>query len=102
MLTFDLASVFTSAATSAPTSALHVHVLCAYTQAMLEHIGDIGIGDLVHRHTDHKAWATCTLGVVDLDNSASGDGEEVVQTFVGEVRGSIVPAPIGGIKHGTA
>jgi inosine/xanthosine triphosphate pyrophosphatase family protein len=45
--------------------------------------------------------ATCTLGVIDLDTlSSESDAEIVVQTFGGEVRGTIVKTPKGGVKHG--
>ena len=66
-----------------------------YIKAMLQSIGDVGIGKLVERYTDKTATATCTLGVL-----AVGEGNDV-QTFTGELKGSIIPQPRGDVKHGS-
>lgn len=65
-----------------------------YIKAMLHSIGDVGIGKLVDHYTDKTAIATCTLGVL-----AVGEGNDV-ETFTGELKGSIIPHPRGNVRHG--
>ena len=66
-----------------------------YIKAMLHSIGDVGIGRLVDRYTDKAATATCTLGVLVIGR------ENRVETFAGELKGSIIPQPRGNVKHGS-
>jgi non-canonical purine NTP pyrophosphatase (RdgB/HAM1 family) len=66
-----------------------------YIKAMLHSIGDVGIGKLAARYTDKAATATCTLGIIAVG------GEHDVETFAGELEGSIISQPRGNVKHGS-
>jgi hypothetical protein len=74
---------------------------------MLHALGDAGIGSLVAKYPDRSATATVTLGVIDTDTETRrctsvdygkpGDASELpqIQTFTGEISGTIVDAPRG-------
>ena len=68
-----------------------------YIKPMLEQLGDVGIGGLVARYADRGARATCTLGVIDLQDNAAA---RTVQTYEGQCLGHIEPVPRGDVKHG--
>lgn len=84
-----------------------------YIKHMLHALGDAGIGSLVAKYPDRSATATVTLGVIDTDTETRrctsvdygkpGDASELpqIQTFTGEISGTIVDAPRGGVKHGS-
>eukprot|EP00930_Biecheleria_cincta_P007578 TRINITY_DN108805_c0_g1_i1.p1 TRINITY_DN108805_c0_g1~~TRINITY_DN108805_c0_g1_i1.p1 ORF type:complete len:247 (-),score=43.94 TRINITY_DN108805_c0_g1_i1:302-982(-) len=65
-----------------------------YIKPMLESLKDVGLAELVHRYEDHKAVATCTLGVWDRQNPG------VVSCYEGSLPGRIVDKPAGDVKHG--
>eukprot|EP00747_Dinoflagellata_sp_TGD_P069429 gnl/TRDRNA2_/TRDRNA2_156133_c0_seq1.p1 gnl/TRDRNA2_/TRDRNA2_156133_c0~~gnl/TRDRNA2_/TRDRNA2_156133_c0_seq1.p1 ORF type:complete len:240 (+),score=42.75 gnl/TRDRNA2_/TRDRNA2_156133_c0_seq1:71-721(+) len=78
-----------------------------YIKPMLEKLHDSGIGGLVARYEQKGAVATCTLGVIDFEETlnrrrilTAADEPLDVRIFSGECRGNIIAEPRGDVKHG--
>jgi inosine/xanthosine triphosphate pyrophosphatase family protein len=91
-----------------------------YIKCMLEKLLDTGIATLVHKYADHRATATCTLGVITLDEhfwkivnfqgtstpaaslaAVLGAKGVKVACYEGQLKGEIVAEPRGNVKHGS-
>eukprot|EP00931_Biecheleriopsis_adriatica_P056854 TRINITY_DN33720_c0_g1_i1.p1 TRINITY_DN33720_c0_g1~~TRINITY_DN33720_c0_g1_i1.p1 ORF type:complete len:214 (+),score=30.61 TRINITY_DN33720_c0_g1_i1:50-691(+) len=64
-----------------------------YIKPTLQRLFDVGLADMVHRYDDHRATATCMLGIHDRDTGKTS-------VFYGDLQGQIVSKPRGDVKHG--